>query len=216
MSVLAAEERQITVMPLGDSITAGWPDLRYGGYRRRLAALLAKDGYKVRFVGSQRNGAGIASGPANEGHVGWTIEELKAGIDAHRWLETYRPDIILLHIGTNDLARGGAGSAAAANLQALVEDILTRLPAARVIVAQIVAFKGAPNKAYDEYVSAIPGIAKRDGRRVTAVDMRTLLTARDFTDALHPNRRGYDKIAAAWDAAIRGVLRPKPLTNRPL
>jgi lysophospholipase L1-like esterase len=195
----------VAIMPLGDSITAGWPDMRYGGYRHRLAALLATEGYRVRFVGSRRNGDGIPAGAANEGHLGWTIPELKAGIDSHRWLETYRPDIILLHIGTNDL-NGGSTAPAAANLSLLVEDILARAPAAHLIVAAIVPFQTGPDKGYRAYLAAIPKIVERAGSRVSMADMETILTAADYADKLHPSTRGYDKMAQAWETAIRPVL----------
>jgi lysophospholipase L1-like esterase len=199
-----AAGRPVAIMPLGDSITAGWPDMGYGGYRHRLGALLAHDGYAVRFVGSQRSGRVIPD-PANEGHLGWTIPELKAGIDSRHWLETYRPDIVLLHIGTNDLDTGGAG-AAPANLSALLADMLARLPDAHVIVAEIIPFQTGPDAAYDAYVAAIPGIVARDGPRVSLVDMRAILTAGDYADKLHPTTRGYDKMAGAWDTAIRQIM----------
>jgi lysophospholipase L1-like esterase len=194
--------RALTIMPLGDSITAGWPDMRYGGYRRVLAALLAREGYTVRFVGSQHDGG--SPDPANEGHLGWTIPRIKAGIDSQHWLETYRPDLILLHIGTNDLRNGG-GAAAPANLAALLDDILARLPHARVIVAEIIPFQGGPNDAYRAYVGAMPGIAAHEGPRVSLADMRAILTTHDYADDLHPNTRGYDKMARAWNTAIRAV-----------
>jgi lysophospholipase L1-like esterase len=198
-----AAGRALTIMPLGDSITAGWPDLRYGGYRRLLGALLRRDGYAVQFVGSERNGA-VLPDPANEGHIGWTIPQLKAGIDSQHWLERYRPDIILLHIGTNDLRNGG-GARAAAHLAALLDDIRARLPDARVIVAEIVPFRSGPNSLYRTYVAAVRTIAAREGVRVSVVDMRAILTRGDYADELHPNRRGYDKMARAWERAIRDL-----------
>ncbi|HLW46732.1 MAG TPA: SGNH/GDSL hydrolase family protein [bacterium] len=200
-----AAGRPITIMPLGDSITVGWPDTGYGGYRRRLAALLTRDGYAVRFVGSQRSGIDLASGPANEGHLGWTIPQITAGIDSHRWLETYRPDIILLYIGTNDLNGSGAASAPA-NLSALLGDIHARMPDARVIVARIIPFRSGADKDYAGYVSAIPAIVARYGPHFSVVDMRAILTSADYADRLHPNNGGYDKIAPAWDTAIRAAV----------
>jgi lysophospholipase L1-like esterase len=107
------------IMPLGDSITFGAPDPGYGGYRRLLATLLAADGQMIDFVGSRRSG--YVAHPNNEGHVGWTIPQLKNGIDSNRWLEIYRPDLILLHIGTNDIFQGKA-AAAPGKLAALIDE----------------------------------------------------------------------------------------------
>src|SRR5579864_83994 len=204
-SLAAPSNRVFKIMPLGDSITFGWPDRDYGGYRHSLGTLLAQDGYTVHFVGSQQSGTGVIPDPANEGHPGWTIPQLKNGIDTRHWLETYQPEIILLHIGTNDLHKGGAASAPA-NLSALLDDILGRLPHAYVIVAQIIPFRRGPDKAYQTYVAAIPGLAASKGPRVSTVDMQTILSKTDYADVLHPNAGGYDKMARAWEGAIRAVV----------
>ncbi len=199
--VNAAPAAPLKIMPLGDSITFGWVDVNYGGYRRLLGTLLTADGYDFSFVGSQKSGVGVLPDPDNEGHPGWTIPQLKNGIDSAGWLETYRPDLILLHIGTNDLHKG-LGSEAAANLSALLDDILQRLPQARVIVAQIITVKTGPTKDHQAYDAAIPEIAASKGARVSVVDMSRLLVPADYADTLHPNATGYDKMAHAWETAI--------------
>jgi lysophospholipase L1-like esterase len=195
----------LKIMPLGDSITFGSPDRAYGGYRHALGALLAKDGYAINFVGSQRSGIGIIPNPDHEGHSGWTIAQIKSGIDTDRWLEAYRPDIILLHIGTNDLRRGDA-AAAQTDLSALLDDIRSRLPEARIIVAQIIPFRRGPDPAHRAYNAAIPAMIAAKGALVSMVNMEAILAAEDYADGLHPNDGGYDKMARAWEAAIRDAL----------
>jgi lysophospholipase L1-like esterase len=195
----------LRIMPLGDSITFGTPDRAYGGYRHALGALLAKDGYAITFVGSQRSGVGVLANPENEGHPGWTIAEIKSGIDAGRWLENYRPDIILLHIGTNDLRRGNAG-AVQTDLPALLDDIRARLPQARIIVAQIIPYRRGPDPVYRAYNAAIPAIVASRGTLVSRVDMAAILSVEDYADDLHPNDGGYDKMARACEGAIRAAL----------
>ena len=200
-----AHGSQVRIMPLGDSITFGSPDRDYGGYRHMLRTLLAGDGYAAAFVGSRESGNGAIPSPANEGHPGWTIRQLKDGIDSNGWLETYRPDLILLHIGTNDLRQGGA-DAAPGNLSSLLDDILSRLPRTRVIVAQIIPFRHGSDAVHRAYNATIPGIAASKGPRVTVVDMQSILEPGDYADGLHPNAAGYDKMARAWEPAIRTAL----------
>lgn len=195
----------LKIMPLGDSITFGSPDSAYGGYRHALGALLAKDGYAISFVGSQRSGISAIPSPDNEGHPGWTIAQIKSGIDANRWLENYRPDIILLHIGTNDIRQGGA-AAAQTDLSALLDDIRARLPEAWIIVAQIIPFRRGPDPAHRSYNAAMPAIVGSKGPRVSIVDMEGILATDDYADGIHPNSGGYDKIARAWESAIRAAL----------
>jgi lysophospholipase L1-like esterase len=200
-----AQQTPLRIMPLGDSITFGYPGTSYGGYRHLLGTLLKNDGYTIDFVGSQKSGTGVIPDPDNEGHPGWTITQIKSGIDSNRWLETYQPDLILLHIGTNDI-REGNGASAPANLSALLDDILSRLPQTQVIVAQIIPFRSGPDPAHTSYNAAIPGIVKSKGSRVSLVDMQSILSKSDYADGLHPNAGGYDKMARAWEPAIGPVL----------
>jgi lysophospholipase L1-like esterase len=201
----AAVAPPFRIMPLGDSITFGTPNQAYGGYRHSLGTLLSNDGYTISFVGSVQSGKGITGGPDNEGHPGFSIPQIKSGIDSNRWLETYQPDLILLHIGTNDI-REGSGASAPGNLAALLDDILARLPQAHVIVAQIIPFRAGPDPDHQAYNTAIPGIVASKGPRVLTVDMQGILSKSDYADGLHPNDGGYDKMARAWEPAIRAVM----------
>ena len=71
-----------TIMPLGDSIT--WDDRlndpRSDGvkvaYRYRLWQLLTNAGYDIDFVGSENTGFDLFPDAENEGHPGWTDDEI--------------------------------------------------------------------------------------------------------------------------------------------
>ena len=201
----ALQEIRLKIMPLGDSITFGSPDSSASGYRRLLGTLLTKNGYSIDFVGSRQSGNGIIPDPDNEGHPGWTISQIKEGIDSNGWLETYQPDMILLHIGTNDLRQGNAPSAPG-NLAALLDDILARLPHTRLIVAQIIPFRRGSDPTQRSYNDAIARIVASKGPRVSMVDMQNILSSSDYADEVHPNASGYDKMARVWEAAIRAVV----------
>ena len=56
--------------------------------------------------------------------------------------------------------------------------------------------------------AAIPGIVQSKvnaGKRVHLVDMHGALTTADLIDGIHPTAGGYDKMAAAWYAALQSV-----------
>ena len=197
----ATQSASLKIMPLGDSITYGDGDPGHGGYRTLLGTLLTGDGYQVDFVGSQQSGEGVTSDTDNEGHPGWRIPNIKNGIDSEGWLETYQPDIILLHIGSNDL-RYGNEVYAPDNLSALLDDILVRLPETHIIVAQIIPTRWGSDSNHRLYNDAIPGIVASKGEHVSMVDMRNILSKSDFMTLYHPNIDGYDKMAYAWKTAI--------------
>jgi len=90
---------QLRIMPLGNSITQGnhgWPS----GYRDDLAQFLLDEGIIFDMVGSLSDGTDFY--PHHEGHSGWTADEIDVMITD--WLEQSFPDIVLLHIGTNDVS----------------------------------------------------------------------------------------------------------------
>jgi lysophospholipase L1-like esterase len=189
------------IMPLGDSITYGEGIVGYGGYRNLLGALLQNDGYQFDFVGSQKSGEDALPDADYEGHPGWRIRNLKDAIDSEGWLETYQPDLILLHIGSNDL-RYGNPVYAADNLSELLDDILSRLPETHIIVATIIRTRWGSDVKHLSYNNAIPRIAASKGPRVTVVNMQDVPSKHDFTTLYHPSPRGYDKMAHAWESAI--------------
>ncbi len=194
----------LKIMPLGDSITVGEKDLTYGGYRHLLWTLLTDDGYVIDYVGSQQNGKQTMSDPDHEGHSGWKIQNIINGINSNNWLKTYQPNLILLHIGSNDIRLGRAATAPE-KLSTLLDIILQRLPETHVIVAQVVPFAGGFIHGHYTYNEAIPAIVASKGPRVSLVDMRDILSPGDFGDSYHPTDDGYDKMARAWEQAILQV-----------
>ncbi|HMU92525.1 MAG TPA: SGNH/GDSL hydrolase family protein [Anaerolineales bacterium] len=195
---------QVKIMPLGDSITYGEGDPNRGGYRTKLAEFLLEDGIAFDFVGSQRSGEAVLADPDNEGHPGWRITNIKDAIASEGWLETYQPDIILLHIGSNDL-RNGRGIYARDHLSALLDDILVRLPHVHVIVAQIIPTRWGSEIDHQIYNNAIPNVAASKGGQVSVVDMQEILVKDDFMTLYHPSTSGYEKMAQAWRAAIHAL-----------
>ena len=186
-----------TVMALGDSITYGrtGPDLDTpGGYRGYLAQDAAGFGGRWAYVGSLEDNAPLNSDPARfrqEGHPGYRIDQIAAGLDGPDvypgatggdWLSgsaaqtPVRPDIVILHIGTNDIAQAydpqgrypdGYNSAdpgqraqfvahLAARLEGLLAEIQRLDPGARVVLCTITPMgTTAPDPTAHAYDDAI-------------------------------------------------------------
>jgi lysophospholipase L1-like esterase len=200
-------------MPIGDSITYGSVP---GGYRTDLWIDLVKKSHdKIDFVGSQSSGPAALGDKDNEGNSGWCIDGPCGGVPntqvypkLHEWMMTYRPDVVSLHLGTNDLQFGANGPTVAYRLDQAIAQIYTDNPNVYIVVAKIIPMKGA-DRAWADYNSYIPQIVDRysaKGRRIAMVDLSSVVQhPDDFADALHPNAGGYSKMATAMYPALQGA-----------
>lgn len=217
------------IMPLGDSITDGLvgnapgnTGQSVGGYRVELFRRSLVDGHELTFVGRNQNGPGNVDGqpfPMNhEGYSGATIStgmnQLANRIDAA--LAANPPDIILLHIGTNNLYQGMPPDLPD-QLANLLDQITDAAPDALVVVAQItpLAESAFPNNGVDQYNAVIPGLVQERvdaGKHLLVVDMNAAFRAASADiaalvgDNIHPNATGYGLLADAWYATIESFL----------
>jgi lysophospholipase L1-like esterase len=229
-------------MPLGDSITYGYGSSDLGGYREPLFSAAYEAGQQITFVGSVTSGPATVDGvpfpQGNEGHEGYMIDPDSEGYSGIEPLTgpaiaTYRPNIILLMIGTNDCIQDNDGADAPTRLGALIDEIVADAPDALLVVATIPAeyepgpypsvprYQGESTRvlAYD---AAIPGVVQArasQGKHVKLVDIYSALGPWSdqwhpdeagvglFSDWWHPNDAGYALMGAAWYQAIEGYLR---------
>ncbi|WP_345384188.1 SGNH/GDSL hydrolase family protein [Pseudonocardia yuanmonensis] len=197
----------LRVMPLGASSTEGVGSPATAGYRAPLFAELTADGIRVDYVGSRRTGPAGMADPDNEGHSGWTLEQMIPQVGA--WVAEADPDVVLLHMGTNDVNSGARGTVAAARLDRLLDEVFVAAPQTHVIVAGVWAPLTARAKERAELARLTPGVVARHrelGRSVEFVDTSALLAPGDFVDGLHANAGGYRKIAAMWTTEVEGWL----------
>ena len=213
--LVRANRTVFKIMPLGDSITYGQGSSTKGGYRLPLWNELRARRFPIDFVGS------VQTGPAsfdreNEGHPGWKIKQIAAKIVT--WLMTYRPQIILLHIGTNDIFKNDDPAQAPTRLSQLLSLITTTLPGVIVIVAQIIPLLRSTrlNAEVVAYNASIPSIVQAyaaQGKRVQYVDMYHAVSASMLPDQIHPNDAGYAAMAKVWLQALLPLLRRSNLTK---
>lgn len=194
----------VRLMPLGDSITWGVGSPSGNGYRGFLWNQLAAAGHAPNFVGSGRGGT--MSDPDNEGHSGWRIDQITGIADSV--LARYRPNVVTLEIGTNDLNGNYQIPTAPDRLRALIDRITRSLPEVTVLVGTvIVSTSGTVEANRPGFNARIPGIVQAQqaaGKRVRLVDM-SALTAADLADSLHPNDNGFRKMADAFNAGVRAA-----------
>ncbi|MCX4748550.1 SGNH/GDSL hydrolase family protein [Kitasatospora sp. NBC_01287] len=204
----------LRIMPLGDSITVGVGSLHDTGYRLPLWRLVSlRPDVAAEFVGSQRDGA--FAQPWHEGHSGWMINDLRGRVDG--WLQASRPDVVLLHIGINDLDRGADKAHAVDRLQLLLDRIFTDRPGVAVVLLGLIPTTGGLQPlvaGFNERAQLLQGVERRLGRRLTYIGPPAL-TSDEFADRLHPDDLGYTRIAQAFYTGLLGSIEQAAATDRP-
>jgi len=195
------------VLPLGDSITFGTPT-NNGGYRVELFTKAVADNLHLTFVGSQSNGPAMVSGKpfpkGNEGYPGITTANLDSQHVKGTALKDM-PNIILLHIGTNNVSQANAAS----DLEKIVDDLVAAAPNSLLAVASIIPLPNA-SSAVDKYNAGIPALVEKKataGKHVIFVDQFKDFPTSELTDGVHPtDAKGYPRMGDKWYAAIKPYL----------
>lgn len=207
--------QSVRVMPLGDSITYGQGSCTGNGYRQPLAGLIAgQSRYSVDFVGSQQHG-GMAD-PDHEGHPGYTIDQLRAGVDG--WIKAAHPDVVLLDIGTNDMNQDIDQSHAADRATVLINQIFADQPGITIIMQGLVpttpgwTYQGLsqPIAQYNSQLKQLQATEQQAGKHFTFVDAPALTPTNQadashpsqMADGLRPNDAGYPLLAQNFFTAL--------------
>ena len=217
----------IRIMPLGDSITEGYPD--DNGYRRYLyKKLVDTTGYNVNFVGGITQGSPADFDRDHEGHGGWQAGGTNPPPPGYQvpflsdhlsqYLIQQKPQIVLLHIGTNDISETGSfwiktPSQIADTIRYLMDLIYNNNPNTKTILARIIN-RNTPYPAKEDETTLVNQLlqARADslitlGRNITVVDMEPVLNySTDMSDSLHPNTNGYWKMSNTWFTTLTNVL----------
>ena len=202
-------------MPLGNSITQG--NAQHNSYRRALWFKLRNGGYAVDFVGSQNSNFGGA--PPNpdfdldsEGHWGWRADELLSHIGS--WADTYKPDIVLMHAGSNDMIQGQSVESTLVEISQLIDRLRAANPTVKILLSQLIPTTLAANSNITALNNALPGLANQKNTAqssVTIVDQNTGFNASaDTFDGVHPTDGGEEKMAAKWYQALQPLLATTP------
>ncbi len=201
------------ILPVGDSITLGVN----GGFRNDLYTGLQQNDCGVSYVGTLFDQNTRVADKHHEGHAGFNIDNVGSNINS--WSESQQPNIILLMIGTNDIAWWTAKSAnqIAASHNALIDQFEAARPDAWIFVASlppqtsvIIQPNNIDRAVLVQQVNAVirTNVESRvaEGQRVHFVDVNSVLTAADLYDGIHPTEAAHAKIAAKFLEEIRAEL----------
>ena len=195
-----------TIMPLGDSLTSGAGDEADGGYRGELFRLLQRTGRPFDFQGTQR----VGPGSGHEGHPGAHILLLNSYVDV--WLPQYKPNVILMLFGTNDL--DFYLEMHVLDYSKILDRMIALLPQALIVVAAVPPAPFVDHKPAIEFNRQLLAMVQPKaaaGKHVVVVDMHSALQLRDIgPDGTHPVHTGYVKMAHVWNTVLDRFMRPAP------
>jgi acyl-CoA thioesterase-1 len=209
----ASGKPPVRVMPLGDSITQGAAG--HHSYRRFLWRQLRQSGFTVDFVGSLKRHFPNSKPPRtdfdmdHEGHWGWRTDEILARLDG--WAADALPDIVLIHLGTNDIFQGQSDAGTIAELGQVIHLLRRHNPRVCLLVAEIIPVAGeAGRKRVARFNALLPDLAARmttAASPVRLVDHQSGFDpAEDTYDGVHPNTAGSVKMARRWHDAMIDCL----------
>ncbi len=189
---------QLRILPLGDSITAGFGSSDWNGYRQKLLDKLTGS-FDVSYVGSRRQGT--MKDNLNEGHSGWNLEAI-GGLTVRAG--QCHPNVVTFMGGTNDAVQDKVAGAAG-RLEARVRELFAQDPRTSAVVSGLLPSTIPAENARDLAIGgAIPGIVDKlrgEGLSVVYADTSDI-TVSDLSDERHPNDGGYAKLAADFAKGI--------------
>ncbi len=237
---------QINIVTLGNSITKTI-DTTYS-YRYNLWKKLVDDGLNFDFVGTQNLGQSLENGGDagwpdylglpfdrdHEGHYGWKASHILEGHpfvqsedSLSEWLQSYNPDIALVHLGHNDLKEYGSTHNAVVNrsysrLLQVVDTLRQYHPNIIILFSKLIPcrhyYYNGNDSIYTSQSDRIPLLNDRianlpvdkfdPSSPIWVVDQYTGFdTVTDLLiDGIHPNVLGEEKMAQKYFDAIKLCL----------
>ncbi|MFZ5515358.1 MAG: GDSL-type esterase/lipase family protein [Candidatus Zhuqueibacterota bacterium] len=204
--------QQIRIMPLGDSITHGeHGSTPIGGFRDDLADMLLDEGIDFDLVGTLHDGT--EGYPRHEGHPGETARYLAANINY--WLNQTYPDIVLLHIGTNDINSRYSNTTIRNDIETLIENIWDYDPNIPVLLCSLIPRDDSYNSINTDLCRLIHQLTlekQTEGKAIRYVGQNEIWItnyswANDYLyDAFHPNNSGYYVMADVYFSILMNQI----------
>jgi acyl-CoA thioesterase-1 len=189
----------ITIVALGDSLTAGYGLSRQQAYPALVAEKMRAAGYAFEVVNAGSSGDTTAGG----------LRRLPAILRAHKKI-----DVFILELGINDAFRGVPIDQIRANLQAIIDQVRARHPTAAIVIAGM----QLPDFSSDDYVGAFGGIFGALAEKNRAILIPYLLEGvggnpeLNQWDRVHPNAAGQRVVAENVWRVLEPLLRKTTTT----
>lgn len=204
---------QIQIMPLGNSITRGvdGPSTDDAGFRNDLHDLLTAEGVNFDFVGSKQDGAGFDAD--HEGHDGFRADEILGSLGTYLG-DQPDVDVIILHIGTNDVSSEQTPESTRDEIEDILDAINSFNPDIKIILSSLVPRTDDKDDATTALNKLLEDLfyKKRDdqGRNIFYAGVNELFkhnanwATAYFVDGddVHPNDAGFAVMGEAYFNAV--------------
>jgi acyl-CoA thioesterase-1 len=238
---------QLKIMPIGDSITQGG----FNGdasYRVALYDNLTGNGVNFKFIGSMTtvfNPGSTNPNPSiypsyftagfyknHEGHSGWTTSQIATGSGVASSITSNKPDVVTLHLGTNDLGQQLISASnnyapAITNLDTIVNKLRAANPNVKIALAKVIPYapKAYNNNGsytqvagYNARLETFAASKSTQASPILVVDQYTGfdVSADHTVDGLHPCQYGEQKMADRFYMAVQKLTNPSARILCPL
>ena len=187
----AAETK--TLLFFGDSLTAG-----YGLEDPATSAFPAQVQKKI-------DGAGLPWRVVNAGLSGETSAGGRRRVD---WILRQHVDVFVLELGGNDGLRGIPPDATRANLQAIIDRVRAKYPAARIVLAGMAAPPNMGTEFTHAFAVIFPELAEKNRIPLIPFLLEGVASRPELNqaDGIHPNGQGHAIVAETVWTAVKPLL----------
>ena len=186
----------ITIVALGDSLTAGYGLSRKQAWPALVAEKMREAGYEFEVVNAGSSGDTTAGG----------LRRLPALLRGHKKI-----DVFILELGINDAFRGVPIDQIRSNLQTIIDRVRARFPTAAIVLAGM----QLPNVSSDDYVGAFgaifPVLAEKNRATLIPYFLEGVGGNPELNqwDQVHPNAAGQRVLAENVWRVLKPLLRGK-------
>ena len=207
----------LRIMPLGDSITQALSDQL--SYRYRLWIKLVDAGAAFDFVGSlDSNVSGNPVWPDHrgqsfdrhhEGHAGIRSDTMAGALPS--LMSGYTPDVVLMHLGTNDVLQGRPNAETIVSLGHIIDVLRVKNSRVAILLATLIPTTFLPQNDritdLNVLIDALVLEKNTPQSPVILIDQSAGFDVlADESDGVHPSAFGEEKMARKWFEALQLFL----------
>jgi acyl-CoA thioesterase-1 len=152
----------------------------------------------------------------NEGHSGAKVQEYVANTSLPPWLKAANPQIIMMHVGTNDIKAARTTDQIISDYTVLLGQMRAQNPNMQLLVMKLIPLRSSNNTPaqvaqvpqLNDAISRWASANTQSNSPITVVDTFTGFNADTMTgDGTHPNEEGNKLMSARLFEPVRAAIK---------